>query len=468
MSGGKVTAWRCMVCGYIHEGDAPPERCPLCGVGPEEFEPVRPSPAAPEPAPALAAEAPFQPPPSGKPAPRIVIVGGGVAGVAALEALREAAPDANLTLVARERGLPYHRLNLTRLLAGEIDAQELPLHPASWYDEQEIGLMAGTEVAALELDGRRVRLADGRRLWFDKLILATGAQPFLPPLPGMDQAGVRPLRTLEDAEAIREGCPAGARCIVIGGGILGLEAAAALARCGARATVLADSEWLLPRQLNRRGGEILAAHAQGLGIEIRPLARTRAITGDGRASGVMLETGERLEADFVIVAAGVRPDADLARRAGLRVNRGILVDDRLATSHPDVLAAGDVAEHRGALYGLWEPARRQGRIAGLVAAGVDIEFAEIPPAAALKVLGTGMLSIGRIEPQGAGDEAVLEQEADDGYCRLTLQGGRLVGAILVGQTRAARALRRAIEEQADLSGLLLRRPTARQLIDALD
>lgn len=463
MSEVKIKRWRCMVCGYIHEGEAPPDRCPLCGVGPEEFEPVRPEPIAP----ARPAEAPFMPPPSEKPAPRIVIVGAGVAGVAAVEALREAAPAAAITMVSRERGLPYQRLNLTRLLAGELDARDLPLHPASWYDEQEIGLMDGAEVEALELDGRRVRLTDGRRLWFDKLILATGAFPVYPQLPGIGQAGVSPLRTLEDAEAILAGCPAGAHVVVIGGGILGLEIAAALARRGARPAVLADSEWLLPRQLNRRGGEILAAHARALGIEIHLGARTRKITGDGRADGVLLESGERLAADYVIVAAGVRPDTYLARSAGLRVGRGIVVDDRLTTSHPDVLAAGDVAEHRGALYGLWEPARDQGRIAGLVAAGVDIDFAGLAPATALKVLGTGMFSIGRIEPQGAGDEAVVEQQDAEGYCRLVLQGGRIAGAILVGQTRSARALRRALEGGADLSGLLLRRPTARQIIESL-
>ena len=280
--------------------------------------------------------------------------------------------------VSKEAELPYYRLNLTRYLAGEIGEQDLPIHVASWYEERNIRLMLDADVSTIRLGEHVVEVNNGEKLAFDKLLLAAGAHPFLPPIPGADRKGVTALRTVVDARQILTACRAGAKCVCIGGGLLGLETAGALVRQGADVTLLEGFGWLLPRQLNERAGEILNQYVVGTGIKLRAKAVTREIVGDGRVRGVCLEDGSTVPADLVVIATGIRPNSHLARRAGLEVNQGVVVDNLLRTSHPDVYAAGDVAEHRGQVYGIWGPSQYQGSIAGMNMAGGSVEFGGVP------------------------------------------------------------------------------------------
>jgi len=296
---------------------------------------------------------------------KVVVVGAGIAGVAAVEALRAASAMVDITLISEENYLPYYRLNLTRYLAGEIMEADLPIHPESWYQQQNVRLLRGRKAVEIALDRQVVSLDDGHELPFEQLVLAAGASPVVPPIAGVAKENVLCLRTVDDANLILGFAKRGARCVCIGGGILGLEAAGALARRGADVAVIENHGWLLPRQLNDKSGRILEQHVTGVGIKLHHRARVAEILGDRRAQGVRLEGGPTLPADFVIVATGIRPNLELAQRAGLAVNRGVLVDNYLATSHPNVLAAGDLAEHCGTIYGLWGAAQFQGNIAGL-------------------------------------------------------------------------------------------------------
>ena len=433
----------------------------MCGVSREHFEP-----------------GPENTPPSGKPGPaateasstrnvlRAVVIGAGGAGMAAVESLRKAAPGAEIVLISQETELPYYRLNLTRYLAGEVNRPDLFIHPAAWYQEQQIQLLLGTEVSALHLADHAVQLGDGRRLPFDKLLLAAGARPFIPPIPGADRQGVTGLRTVHDADALLKACEAGARCVCIGGGLLGLEAAGALARRGARVTLLEGHGWLLPRQLNQRAGEILGAHAGGIGITLRNKAVTREILGDGHVRGVLLEDGSTIPAELVVIATGIRSNCSLAQQAGLEVKHGVLVNDQLITSHPDVLAAGDVAEHQGLVYGLWTASQAQGAIAGRNLAGAAAEFTGLPRSNTLKVLGLDMFSIGQIAPADAGGQ-VLEQEAEGRYYRFVFHESRLVGAILLGDIRPMSVTKKAVEERRDCANLLRAGATAQAVVEHL-
>jgi len=416
----------------------------VCGADASEFEPL--------------SESPVPDFPQGG-AGKIVILGAGIAGLSAVEAARAAAPDAEIVLVSREAELPYYRLNLTRYLAGEIDERALPIHPVEWYDRERIHRVQGREVAGLLPDRQVLALEEGSEIGFDRLILACGAHPFVPPMPGANHAGVYALRTLEDARALRQAARQGVRCVCIGGGILGLETAAALARCGVRVTLLENHPWLLPRQLDPQGAEVLEHHVRRLGIDIRPSAKVAELVGEGSLRAVVLEDGPPLPADFAVIAAGVRPNTRLARRAGLEVNQGIVVDSCLATSHPRIYAAGDVAEHRGALYGTWEPARFQGAIAGQNAAGARVEFGGIPRANTLKVLGVNLFSVGEIEAKD-GSYQVIALETDGHYRRFLFRDSHLVGVILIGDTRLASAGLRAVKECFDASGILSRHPDA--------
>ncbi len=483
-------AWRCSACGYIHRGDGPPEECPVCGAPKAEFEPyedtVAGAPAAsvrrwrclnctyvhagdrpPEACTVCGAHADrFEPLPEavmpaegGTAVGRVVILGGGIAGISAIESLRQAAPRAEIALVTRETGLPYYRLNLTRFLAGEIGADDLPIHPRSWYDDQRVELLAGVEAADLALGDSVVVLADGKRLPFDRLILTAGAHPFVPPFSGTQLEGVTALRTQADADRILAAVQSEASCVVVGGGILGLETAGGIARRGARVTLLESHEWLMPRQLNRRAGELLATWIMQIGIELRTQAVTEELFGQKHVTGIRLKSGDSLPADLVILAAGVRPNSHLARRSGLEVGQGVIVDDHLWTSRPNILAAGDIAEHRGVLYGNWSAAQYQGSIAGMNAAGAKVEFGGIPRSNTLKVLGLDLVSIGKFEPED-GSYQVVEQEQDGRYARFVFRDNRLTGAILMGDASLAAALKKAVEGEKDCSALLRGQPSA--------
>ncbi len=442
--------WRCLNCNYIHQGSQPPDACPVCASAADRFEPLAHS--------VVAAGA-------GR-AGKVVVVGAGVAGLSAVESLRGAAADAEIVLVSKEPGLPYYRLNLTRYLAGEIDKDSLPIHPASWYEQRRVRLLSEREVDEIDLEKSAVKLRGADAEPFDALILAIGAHPFVPPFPGAHREGLTTLRTLADADRILAAARSGDRCLVIGGGLLGLETAGALARIGADVTLLESHGWLIPRQLNARGAEMLESHVRRVGVKLLKHARTAEILGDHRVRGVALDDGREESASLIVVATGVRPNTYLARQAGLEVNKGIVVDNRLASSHPRVFAAGDAAEHRGVTYGNWTASQAQGAIAGMNAAGMDAEFGGIPRSNTLKVLGLDLFSIGEIEPQD-GSYLALERETDAAYQRFVFHDSFLVGAILLGDTALIARVKQAVEKREDFSDVLARRPSAEDVLARL-
>jgi len=438
--------WRCLACGTLHEGDHPPENCPVCGVPAETFESSERAESA-----CCAGSA-----------RRIVILGASIAGICAAEAAREVSPNAPILVLSKEKHLPYYRLNLTRYLAGEVTREGLLLHPASWYAERGIELVLDAEVTAIQPERGQVALRDGREFPYDSLVLAIGAHPFIPPIPGATREGVFSVRTLDDADALLGALRPDLGCVCIGGGLLGLETAGALARRGVRVTVVEGFPWLLPRQLSQRAAQLVERALESLQISVRLNARVKEIAGDDRVREVLLEDGTRLPADLAVVTAGVRSNSYLARLAQLKVKQGVLVDDFLATSDSRIFAAGDVAEHGGVVYGIWAPAQYQGKIAGMNATGMRSAFGGIPSSNTIKVLGIDLFSIGIFEP-GDGSFLVVEEGQDEGYLRFVFHDNRLVGGILIGHEhhRLAPSLKRAVEEKSDFSGLLKGRPDAR-------
>jgi len=443
--------FRCLNCGYLHQGAEPPRECPVCAAAQDRFEPLD----------EAAARAGV-----GEPT-QVVVVGAGIAGLSTVEAIRAASPEAEITLISKEPSLPYYRLNLTRYLAGEIGADDLPMRGESWYQEQRVQLVRGDEVRSIHLDDLCVELREGGRQPFEKLVLALGAHPFVPPLPGVHRDGVTSFRTIEDAERIRDMAHAGDQCVCIGGGLLGLETAGALARIGADVMLLEGHGWLLPRQLHEEAGRLLESHVTGLGIKLRKRSRTAEILGDERVRGVLLEDDSVVHAGLAVVATGVRPNSYLARLSGLEVNQGVVVDNTLTTSHPNVHAAGDVAEHRGQTYGTWSASQSQGNIAGMNAAGLRAEFGGIPRSNTLKVLGLDLFSIGTIHPAD-GSFRTLDQEADGRYFRFVFHDSFMVGAILLGDTSLTAGVKAAVQNRKDFSGLLRQRPSALDVVDALE
>lgn len=381
----------------------------------------------------------------------IVIIGNGIAGVSAAESARGASSDARITLIGAETSLPYYRMNLIRYLAGEVEAGALLIHPESWYEQKRILLKRGVTATAILADKRAILLGDGSRLRYDKLVLATGALPRALIFQGAGLDGVLTLRTLSDADEILRRMQSLPSCACIGGGTLGLELAAALSKRGLKMTVIENHEYVLQRLLTARAAAILEKHLAKKAIRLMKNAQTTAILGEKSASGVVLSDGRIIDAELVIVAAGMIPETRLAEGAGIRINRGILVDDHMRTSDSSVFAAGDAAELNGVVYGTWAPAKSQGETAGLNAAGLDKRFEPVPRSNTLNVLGMNVFSMGRISNENEHCLAI-EQEQDETLRSFLFEEGRLVACIIIGDTKCAAAARKAIEKGADFSG----------------
>jgi len=379
-----------------------------------------------------------------------IIIGDGIAGISAAEAIFKTHTDASILILSEEEEMPYYRMSLTRYLAGEIDETKLDLHPSSWYDEKNITLGLKSVVSELHLDKKEVVLTNKSVIGYGKLVLATGASPFVPPFPGANLKNVVTLRTHLDTKALLDLCCDNMPIVCIGGGLLGLEIAGALAHQGASVTVLEALDWLLPRQLDEPASQILEKMINTMGISVKTKAHTQALLGDSEVTSILLDDGTIIPANIVVVSAGVRPNVNLAKKAGLEVNRGILVNDYLQTSNPDVFAAGDVTEHKGVLYGLWLPAKSQGTIAGLCAAGEKAVFTGIHPSTKLKVLGIDLFSIGQYMAQNDTD-IVLSETKDGNYASFVFHNGILAGSILLCDTSLAGKVKKAVEAHADFS-----------------
>jgi len=370
---------------------------------------------------------------------RLVVVGTGMAALATVEAAFEHRPPASwrVTMVGREPEAPYNRILLSRVLArGGEDV--LAMRPASWYADRGVELRTGTDVVELDPEAQAVVTSAGDRLSYDGLVLATGSQPLVPPIDGVERQGVHLFRTLADTRAIAAHAKRARRAIVIGGGLLGLEAARGLVELGLEVTVVHLVDRLMETQLDGPAAGLLERQIRALGVQVLRGRATSAVLGNGRAEGVRFASGEELSGDMIVVSVGIRPEVELARATGLEVGRGILVDDELRTSAGHVWAVGECAEHREKVYGVWGPLLEQARAAGASIAGQPAAFLGSVPATTLKVMGVDLFTAGRHSAADDGDEEVLAMDTRRGiYRKLVLSDGRLVGATLLGDLAAS-------------------------------
>jgi nitrite reductase (NADH) large subunit len=380
----------------------------------------------------------------------IAVIGGGIAAQALCEEVRARDPEVGLTMICAESCLPYDRVRLSEILVSGEESEALALRPEEWYEDNAVETLLGRRVERIDAAFGRLTLDGGEALSIDRLVLATGSQPLMPPLPGLDLPGVIPFRDPGDCDAIRAAAAAGARVAVIGGGLLGLEAAYGIAAQGARVTVVHLMERLMERQLDDEAAAMLLPAIEALGVEVLLGRQTERVLGRERAEGLRFAGGEEIPADLVVVSIGIRPEAALAAEAGIETGRGIVVDDGMRTSAPGVWAVGECAEHRGMVYGLVAPIREQAAVAADSLLGDEqATYEGSLQWAKLKVMGVDLVSIGL--PEGAQAAAVADA-ASPSYRKLVLSEGRAVGAILLGDTRGSEDLLAAIaagEEVAD-------------------
>jgi nitrite reductase (NADH) large subunit len=365
---------------------------------------------------------------------QLVVVGNGMAGVACVEQILKLRHDFEITIFGDETHVNYNRILLSLVLAGEKAAEDIVINDLDWYQTNDISARLGVKVVGINRETNTIVDEDGGETRYDKLILATGSSAFIPPIPGVDKKNVHVFRTLDDTRALLEKARPGLKTAVIGGGLLGLEAARGLQMRGCQVTVVHLMETLMERQLDFTGGEYLKRKIESLGIRVMLPQKTAALFGNGRVDGLRFATGEELEADLVVIAAGIRPNAELARRAGLEVQRGIIVNDYMETSDPDIFAVGECTEHRGQTFGLVAPLMEQGRVlASTITGKRGPAFVGASPAAKLKIMGVDIFSAGSIDETEAGVETVRYEDPSLGaYKKLLLKDNRLHGVILVG------------------------------------
>jgi nitrite reductase (NADH) large subunit len=383
---------------------------------------------------------------------KYLIAGGWAAGTTTAQHLRKLDLSSEITVVDAESVAYYPRPDLIEYLAGRKSKDQLIVHGASWYGENRITLISGRRIMHVHAIEHEVTLDDGTAISYDRLLLANGASPFVPPLPGADQTGVFTLRTLDDADALLARIVPGATVVVVGGGLLGLEAARALAERGMKATIIEFASRLLPNQLDERSAEMLVEHLQASGITALLGAESQQIvSGEHGATGVLLKDGRLAQGEFILFSTGVRPNVTIAQEAGIAIGRGIQVNDSMQTSAPDVYAAGDVVEHRGRVYGIVPPCLEQARVAAqnMVSPGTATYEGSIM-SSSLKTCGIDVLSMGNINPTQEQHVQVIQAQGQQAYRKVVLENGIIVGVILYGTMNGARQLQQALRSHTDL------------------
>jgi nitrite reductase (NADH) large subunit len=363
----------------------------------------------------------------------LVVVGNGMAAARLVDELAKVALGRYaIAVVGEEPRLAYNRVLLSSVLAGETASHEIELRPAKWWRDRGVTLKYGCVATEIDVGRRELKIANEESVAFSKLVLATGSTPLRLNVPGADLAGVHTFRDSRDVDLLLTLAAQKKRVVVVGGGLLGLEAAYGLAKAGAPVTLIHLMDRLMERQLDAPAAELLKALVERKGVKVLLNANTARIDGETRVERIELTDGRRIDADAVIFAAGIRPNVALAKNAGIPVNRGIVVDDVMQTGAPDIFALGECAEHRGICYGLVDPAYEQARVLARHLAGAAAAYEGSVVATNLKVSGVSVFSAGDFMGAEGTEAIVLSDVRHGAYKKLVISDGCLAGAVLVG------------------------------------
>jgi nitrite reductase (NADH) large subunit len=387
--------------------------------------------------------------------PALVVVGNGMAGMRTVEELLKLAPDAyDITVFGAEPHGNYNRILLSPVLSGEKSVPEIMLNTRDWYRDNGVTLFAGDPVARIDRKRRVVHAQSGLQVKYDRLLLATGSKPFIVPVPGHQLPGVIGFRDLEDVDTMLAAARRGGRAVVVGGGLLGLEAANGLQRRGMEVTVVHVTDSLMNQQLDPHAGALLKATLELKGLRILLGTQTAEILGHERVEGVRFADGAELPADLVVMAAGVRPNIALAQEAGLHCERAIVVDDTLQSYDPRIYAVGECVQHRRSTFGLVAPIWDQARVCAAHLAGAGHRrYVQQATATRLKVTGVDLYSAGDIVGGEGSEDLMLRDRRAGVYKRLVVTGNRLAGAVLYGDVQDGPWYFDLIQEGADISSI---------------
>ena len=382
----------------------------------------------------------------------VVIVGCGIAGITAATSIRKSMADAEISVYTNETYLYYPRPRLYEVMSGEKRPEEICAHPIQFYESQRIKVFLNKRVIKIDAENRKLLTEDGAEVDYNKLLLANGASPFRPPLKGVEKKGVFTLRTIFDALEIKKYAEKTSKVIVIGGGLLGLEFAASLRKLGKEVDVVEINARLLPNQLDQVGAAMLKDKLEALNIHLFLGVKTKEILGEDRVSGILLDDERELSGSLILIAAGIRPNVNLAAEAGIKVNRGVMVDQHLQTSDNDVYAAGDITEFNGSVYGIIPPAIEQAKTASANILGEGEVYKGTVHTTTLKIADITLTSIGNVNPEDSRYKEIRKINKQEGvYKKIVLDQGKIIGAILLGDRKGGATIKRLMDQQADVT-----------------
>lgn len=388
----------------------------------------------------------------------IVVIGNGVASVAAVEAFRKYDKETSIIIFSDEPYHAYYRLRLSSLIGDTLNLDKLYIRKPEWYRELNIQVRLDNKVIGIDTEKKSVVLENGDTVFFSKLLIASGSSPFVPPVPGADLPGVFSIRSLDDVKRFNDYIANKNQGAVIGGGLLGLETAWALAKKGKKVHVIEGAPYILFNQLDEVAAKLLADLGKKASISFTVGGRLNKIVGNSRVSEIHLADGQIMPVDFVVFATGVRPNIDLVNSTPILSSRGILVDELMRTSVEDVYAAGDIAEYKGRVYGIWPVAQEQGKTAGLNMAGEKTSYNEIVPSNYLKVFDVEVFSVGDLCKEDKADATMKTLSEEDYVYRVVFfRDNTPVGAILFGDTKPATKIAKAIKLGIKIPDNIIRR-----------
>lgn len=398
---------------------------------------------------------------------KIVIIGNGITAISAIKAIREADSDSEIYLIGEEKFYPYNRIRLSKSMLDDIEENKILLQKREWYEENNVKLLTNTKVVSVDIDKQEVLLSDSSRINYDKLLIASGASNRTPPIDGIDKHGVHTIRTLNDVLELKDDLVKVEQIIIIGGGIQGLETAWILHKNGKKVIIIELLPRLMPRELDSKASKILEDIITNKGIDIVTNASINQITGESKAEGVLVGETSQFKGDMIVYSTGVSPNIDFISDTKIKTARGIIINNKMETNVENIYAAGDVGEYKDRVSGLWNIAIAQGKTAGGNIVGKDSIYEEITPVVTLNAFDISLFSMGCIDENNSTRVLVDENTKGNEYKKIFIKDNKVVGAIVIGDTRKSPLLKTAIEKEVPLDDLDLPSISVEELLDKL-
>jgi NAD(P)H-nitrite reductase large subunit len=429
--------WKCVICEHIHEGDTPPKICPVCSADSKQFEEISNKPVS-----------------SSKDKIKILIIGSGASGYYAAKAIRQRNTVCDIEIVSQDKSIPYFRPMLSSYLGKDLSSDKLFISPNQWYNENNIKLTLETKVIRIDTDTKKAILENSNEISYDKLILATGSHAFIPPIPGKEKARAINLRTIENADKIKNYLKSAENAVIVGGGLLGLEAACEISKMGVKVTVIERNPILMHRQLDKTSANILKSMMEKNNVKILLGESVKEILGFTKVTGVKLSNNKSLRCDLAIFSVGIKSNINIAEKSNINYHKGILVNEKMETNVKDIYACGDCSEFNNKVYGNWTAAEKMGEVAGANAVGDDKHFENFIPSFLFEGFNTSIFSCGNLHSTESTQQVRLIDNERKIFKRLYFKHDIITGAILMGNIDKSKDIIHAIEFKKTFSDII--------------